>query len=38
VPLRAEADDGHGLAVEEGEVCVVVVVHEGGDAMRWRSR
>ena len=27
VALRAEADDGDGLAVEEGEICVVVVVH-----------
>ena len=27
VALGAVADDGDGLAVEEGEVCVVVVVH-----------
>ena len=30
VALRAVADDGDGLAVEEGEVCVVVVVHGAG--------
>ena len=28
VALGAEADDRDGLAVEEGEVCVVVVEHE----------
>jgi hypothetical protein len=27
VTLRAVAEDRDGLAVEEGEVCVVVVVH-----------
>ena len=30
VTLRAVAEDGDGLAVEEGEVCVVVVVHAAG--------
>ncbi len=30
VPLRAEADDRDGLAVEEREVCVVVVEHGAG--------
>src|SRR6201999_4140625 len=33
VALRAEADDGHGLAVEEGEVCVVVVEHRTAESM-----
>ena len=28
--LRAVAEDRDGLAVEEGEVCVVVVVHAAG--------
>ena len=27
VALRAEADDRDGLAVEEGQVCVVVIEH-----------
>jgi hypothetical protein len=30
VALRAEADDRDGLAVEQGEVCVVVVEHGRG--------
>ena len=29
VALGAVADDGDGLAVEEGEICVVVVEHGG---------
>ena len=30
VTLRAVAEDRDGLAVEEGEVCVVVVIHAAG--------
>ena len=37
VALGAEADDGDGLAVEEGEVCVVVVVHGRRILSRRRS-
>jgi hypothetical protein len=37
VALGAEADDGDGLAVEEGEVCVVVVEHGRRILSRRRS-
>ena len=38
VALRAEADDRDGLAVEEGEVCVVVVEHRTAQSMTVRRR
>ena len=38
VALGAVADDGDGLAVEQREVCVVVVEHGGGTLLRRRPR